>query len=51
MKIGEIKFMELMDAIGNSIDMLVHFFVKELEHTWRVKFADCKEFVNKQGVD
>lgn len=31
--------------------MLVHYFVKELEHTWRVKFPDSKEFVNKNGVD
>ena len=43
--------MELMSAVNDSIDLLVHFFIKELEHTWRVKFADCKEFVNKAGVD
>ena len=43
--------MELMDAIGQSVDLLVHFFIKELEHTWRVKFPDCKEFVYKDGVD
>ena len=29
----------------------MHFFIKELEHTWRVKFPDCKEFVYKDGVD
>ena len=40
-----------MALMGNSVDKLVHFFIKELEHTWRVKFADCKEFVNKAGVD
>lgn len=40
-----------MSAVNDSIDLLVHFFIKELEHTWRVKFADCKEFVNKAGVD
>ena len=34
-----------------SVDVLVHFFIKELEHTWRNKFADCKEFINKKGVD
>jgi hypothetical protein len=39
--------MELMASIGQSVDMLVHFFIKELEHTWRVKFPDCKEFVYK----
>jgi len=43
--------MELMSVVHDSVDMLVHFFIKELEHTWRVKFADCKEFVNKKGVD
>jgi hypothetical protein len=43
--------MELMSAVNDSIDLLVHFFIKELEHTWRVKFPDCKEFVNKKGVD
>ena len=43
--------MELMAVLNNSVDMLVHFFIKELEHSWRVKFADCKEFVYKDGVD
>lgn len=43
--------MELMSAVNDSVDMLVHFFIKELEHTWRIKFSDCKEFVNKTGVD
>jgi len=40
-----------MAALHNSIDILVHFFIKELEHTWRVKFSDSKEFVYKHGVD
>ena len=40
-----------MAAFNNSVDKLVHFFIKELEHTWRVKFVDCKEFVYKNGVD
>ena len=43
--------MELFQALHNSTDLLVHYFIKELEHTWRVKFADSKEFVYKQGVD
>ena len=43
--------MELMSAVQNSTDLLVHFFIKELEHTWRVKFPDSKEFVYKEGVD
>jgi len=37
--------------VVKSVDVLAHFFVKELEHTWRNKFSDCKEFVNKKGVD
>ena len=48
---GQIKFMELMEALHKSTDLLVHFFIKELEHTWRVKFPDSKEFVYKHGVD
>ena len=40
-----------MSTVNNSLDQLVYFFIKEMEHTWRVKFADCTEFVNKQGVD
>ena len=40
-----------MEVLHNSIDILVHFFIKELEHTWRVKFPDSKEFVYKDGVD
>ena len=43
--------MELMAAVHNSIDLLAHYFIKEFEHTWRVKFPDCKEFVYKAGVD
>jgi hypothetical protein len=45
------KFMELMSALHNCSDILVHYFIKELEHTWRVKFTECKELVNKKGVD
>jgi hypothetical protein len=43
--------MELMAALHNSTDMLVHFFIKELEHTWRVKFQEAKELVYSKGVD
>jgi len=43
--------MELLESLHNSTDILVHFIIKELEHTWRVKFPDSKEFVNKNGVD
>ncbi len=40
-----------MSALKDKQEVLVHFFIKELEHTWRVKFPDCKEFVHKKGVD
>ena len=51
--VGQIKFMELMSALHNSTDLLVHYFIKELEHTWRVKFQEAKEVINgnKMGVD
>jgi len=51
MQVGQIKLMELMDSLHNSTDILVHFMIKELEHTWRVKFPDSKEFIYKNGVD
>lgn len=34
-----------------SAETLIHYMLKEIEHTWRIKFSDCKEFVNKEGVD
>jgi hypothetical protein len=40
-----------MGVLHNQPSILVHFFIKELEHTWRVKFPDCKEFIYKKGVD
>lgn len=40
-----------MQAVNNSTDLLVHYFIKELEHTWRVKFQECKEVVYSKGVD
>lgn len=40
-----------MSAVHDSVDILAHFFIKEMEHTWRVKFPDCTEFCNKEGVD
>ena len=42
--------MELMSVLHNSTDMVVHYFVKELEHTWRVKFQECKEVFNKNKI-
>lgn len=42
-----------MSVLHNSTDIIVHYFIKELEHTWRVKFQECKELINKNkmGVD
>ena len=40
-----------MEVIHDSLDLLAHYFIKEMEHTWRIKFPDCQEFVNKEGVD
>ncbi len=34
-----------------SADTLIHYMLKEIEHTWRIKFGDCKELVYKKGVD
>ena len=40
---------EILDTA--SAETLIHYMLKEIEHTWRIKFSDCKEFVNKEGVD
>lgn len=49
--VGQIQFLELMSALNDKPDVLIHYFIKELEDTWRVKFPDCTQFVNKKGVD
>jgi len=52
-QVGQIKFMELMSVLHNCTDIIVHYFIKELEHTWRCKFQECKELINnnKMAVD
>jgi len=40
---------ELLET--EKVENLIHYMLKEVEHTWRIKFSDCKEFVNKEGVD
>ena len=41
-----------MSTLHNCGEILVHYFIKELEHTWRVKFQDCKDILSiKGGVD
>lgn len=49
MQIGQTKVKELLET--EKAETLIHFMLKEIEHTWRIKFSDCKEFVNKEGVD
>jgi len=34
-----------------SADVLIRYMLKEVEHTWRNKFSDCKDLVYKEGVD
>lgn len=34
-----------------SAETLIRYMLKEVEHTWRIKFGDCKEFVYKGGVE
>ena len=41
-----------MSSLHNCGEILVHYFIKELEHTWRVKFQECKDVLSiKGGVD
>lgn len=48
-QIGQTKVKELLEVA--TAETLIHYMLKEIEHTWRIKFSDCKEFVNKEGVD
>lgn len=49
MQLGSIKIKELLEIA--KADTLIHYMLKEVEHTWRVKFSECKELVYKAGVD
>ena len=49
MQIGQTRVKEILETA--SAETLIHYMLKEIEHTWRIKFSDCKEFVNKEGVD
>ena len=40
---------ELLEAA--SAETLIRYFLKEIEHTWRVKFGECKDSVYPSGVD
>jgi hypothetical protein len=33
-----------------SAEVLIHYMLKEIEHTWLIKFSECKEQLN-QTVD
>ena len=48
-QIGQTKVKELLET--EKVETLIHYMLKEVEHTWRIKFSDCKELVNKEGVD
>lgn len=51
LQVGAVNFVDLMQALNNSTDLLVHYFIKEMEHTWRVKFTESRDLVYKEGVD
>jgi hypothetical protein len=34
-----------------TAETLIRFMLKEVEHTWRIKFNDCKEQLYPAGVD
>jgi hypothetical protein len=36
--VGAIKIKELLDAA--SAETLIRYFIKEIEHTWRIKFSE-----------
>ena len=42
MQIGApLKVKELLEVA--SAEVLIHFMLKEVEHTWRIKFSESKE--------
>lgn len=40
---------ELLESA--SADVLIKYFLKEVEVCWRMKFSECQAFINKDGVD
>jgi hypothetical protein len=46
---GSTKIKELLEIA--TADTLIRYLLKEVEHTWRVKFGECKELVYKEGVE
>jgi hypothetical protein len=34
-----------------SAETLIHYSLKEVEHTWRIKFEECHEKAHREGVD
>ena len=46
---GNIKIKELLEIA--SADILIRYMLKEVEHTWRIKFNECTELAYKGGVD
>lgn len=43
------KIKDLLESA--SAETLIHYMIKEIEHTWRIKFIECQQLVNKEGVE
>jgi len=39
--LGATKVKELLEIA--SADVLIHYMLREIEHTWRIKFSEIKE--------
>ena len=42
MQVGQTKVKELLEIA--SAEVLIHYMLKEVEHTWRIKFNEIKEY-------
>lgn len=49
LQFGAIKVKELLEVA--TPDILIHFFLKEVEVCWRMKFPECAGTSNKDSVD
>ncbi len=49
LQLGATKPKELLESA--TADTLIKFMIREVEHTWRHKFPECKEYRNPDGVD
>jgi hypothetical protein len=46
---GQIRIKELLEVA--SAETLIRYMLKEVEHTWRIKFSECQQLVYKGGVE